>query len=294
MTRTFRCATTKLTAAMALAAASWLPAHALDVDPGDYTVLPAGTKLAVMYYQHAQRNATYANGNKAPGNNRLDSDIGLFRAVTYMDVGGYIIDPQIILPFGKLKAKGDLGPVLGSNSGVGDMLVGGTLWFNKPGSKTHFGITPFLSLPIGQYDKNDPLSLGENRWKFILNAGYITPLTDKVTLDLIGDFTAFGKNNDSAGGTLKQKVQYQAQSYLRYHLDATTDLRGGLSYTWGGETSLNGVDQNNKQKTSKFNVGVAHFLRPTTQVLATYGRDISVENGFRENGRLNLRLLQVF
>lgn len=293
MTRTFRCATTKLTAAMALAAASWLPAHAIDVDAGDYTALPAGTKLGLVYYQHAQRNALYANGNKAPGNNRLDSDVGILRGVTYIDIGGYIVDPQFLLPFGKLKAKGDVS-ALGSTSDVGDLILAATVWFNKPGEKTNFGITPFIFAPTGGYDKNRGLNLGENRWKFALQAGYITPLTDKVTMDLVADFTTFGKNNDAAGGTLKQKVQYQAQSFLRYHLNPTTDLRGGLSYTWGGETSLNGVDQNNKQKTSKFNVGVAHFLRPTTQVLATYGRDISVENGFRENGRLNLRLLQVF
>lgn len=282
-------------AAGALATTAMLqPAHALDVDPGDYTALPAGTNLAILYYQHAQRNALYANGNKAPGSNKLDSDIGLLRMVHFMDVGGYIVDPQFILPFGKLKAKGDLGPVLGNNSGVGDLLVGATLWFNKPGAKTQFGITPFLSLPTGQYNKNDPLSIGENRYKLILNTGYITPLSEKVILDLIGDVTLFGKNDDVVGGTMKQKPQYQFQSYLRYQLSGATDLRGGVSYTTGGKTRINGVDQNNKNETFKFNVGVAHFLSPTQQVLATVGRDTSVENGFRENARLNLRFLQVF
>ncbi len=282
-------------AASALAAAAVLnPAHALDVDPGDYTALPAGTNLAIVYYQHAQRNALYANGNKVPGNNKLDSDIGLLRMVHFTEIGGYIVDPQFILPFGQLKAKGDLGPVLGKNSGVGDLLVGATLWFNKPSDKTHFGITPFLSLPTGQYNKNDPLSIGENRVKLILNAGYITPLTEKLLLDVIGDVTLFGKNDDVVGGTMKQKAQYQFQSYLRYQLSGTTDLRGGISYTTGGKTRINGVDQNNKTETFKFNVGFAHFLSPTQQVLATVGRDSSVENGFRENARLNLRFLQVF
>ena len=31
--------------------------------------------------------------------------------------------------------------------------------------KEHFGITPFVWLPTGQYSRNDPLSLGENRWR---------------------------------------------------------------------------------------------------------------------------------
>jgi hypothetical protein len=41
-------------------------------------------------------------------------------------------------------------------------------------------------------------------------------------------------------------------------------------------------------------VGVAHFLSAKTQVLATYGRDTSVRQGFKEDGRINLRLLQIF
>jgi hypothetical protein len=33
---------------------------------------------------------------------------------------------------------------------------------------------------------------------------------------------------------------------------------------------------------------------PGTQLAATVGRDIAVEHGFREDSRLNIRLLQVF
>ena len=287
---------TKMLAAVAAmgAAAAMQPAHAIDVDAGDYTALPAGTNLGLVYYQHAQRNALYGNGNKAPGNNKLNSDVGILRGVHFMDIGGYIVDPQFLLPFGKLQAKGDLGPVLGSGSGVGDLILAATVWLTKPGEKTHFGITPFIVAPTGKYDKNEALNLGENRWKFILQGGYITPLSEKVLLDVVGDVTLFGKNKDAPGGTLKQDAQYQAQTFLRYQLAPTSDVRVGLSHTWGGETRVNGVDQNSKQRTTKYHVGFSHFLGAKTQVLATVGRDGSVENGFRENARVNLRLLQIF
>lgn len=39
---------------------------------------------------------------------------------------------------------------------------------------------------------------------------------------------------------------------------------------------------------------MAWFPAKTVQLLATYGRDISVRSGFRESNRLNLRLLKVF
>lgn len=286
-----------LRALTALAAATLftLPAQAVDVDAGDYTALPAGTNLGLVYYQHASRDKLYAGGNQVPINPRLDSDVGILRGVHYMDIGGLIVDPQFLLPFGKLRAKDDIA-ALGSNSGLADLILAATVWFNKPTEKTHFGITPFLFLPTGQYDRNDPLSLGENRWKFALQAGYITPLSDKLTLDLVGDFTIFGKNDDfgAAGQTMKQKVQYQFQGFLRYNLSPATDLRLGLSHVTGGETEVDGVDQGNRLSTSKFQIGAAHFVGPTTQLLATYGRDLSVREGFKENNRFNFRVLQIF
>lgn len=287
----------RLVRAIALAATAVVTtgAQAVDVDAGDYTALPAGTNLGLVYFQHAERNKLYSDGNQVPISPKLNSDVGILRGVHYMDIGGLIVDPQFLLPFGRLDAKRDIA-ALGSNTGIADLILAATVWFNKPTEKTHFGITPFLFLPTGQYDRDDPLSLGENRWKFALQAGYITPLSDKVTLDLVGDFMIFGKNSDFGplGQDLKQKVQYQLQSFLRYNLSPATDLRMGLSHVAGGETEIDGVDQDNSQSLTKVQFGAAHFIGPTTQLLATYGRDISVRNGFKESGRLNLRFLQIF
>lgn len=270
-------------------------AHAVDVDAGDYTALPAGTNLGLLYYQNATRKELYASGSKVPINPRLDSDVGILRGVHYMDIGGYIVDPQFLLPFGSLKAKNDIS-ALGSGNGIGDLILAATVWFNKPTSDTHFGITPFLFLPTGDYDKNKALNLGENRWKFTLQAGYITNLSEKVTLDLVGDVTIFGKNDEygPTSATMKQDPSYQFQGHLRYKLQPTWDLRASLSHTTGGETKVNGVASNDKTKTTKFTIGTAWFAAPTLQLMANYGRDASVENGFKEENRLNLRVLKIF
>jgi hypothetical protein len=257
----------------AMAACATFKAHAVDIDAGDYTALPPGTTLGMVYYQHATRDSLYANGEQAPIRPRLTSDIAIARGVHFMKLGDYVIDPQFLLPFGRLSASRDIA-AMGRNTGVGDLMLAATLWLTKPGDKEHFGITPFIWLPTGQYNRNDPLSLGENRWKAALQAGWIKPL--------------------ASSATLKQKAQFQFQGLLRYHLSDTSDLRLGLSHLTGGETRVNGVAQNDRQSTTKVSFGGAVFVAPKTQLLATVGRDLHVRQGFKENARINLRLLQVF
>lgn len=271
-------------------------ALALDVDAGDYTALPKDTNLGLLYYQHTERNALYADGHKVPIHAGLDSDVSIARGVHFMQLGDYIVDPQFLLPFGNVRARDDLKD-LGSDSGTGDLILAATVWLvNEPEKRRYFGITPFLFVPTGSYDKHNAINLGENRWKFTLQSGYITPLTDKVTLDLVGDVTFFGHNNDygSAGVTQKQDPLYQGQAFLRYNFTERFDIRAGVSKLWGGESQIAGLDMDDKPGTSKYTVGTSYFVTPSTQLMANYGQDMSVDNGFKEERRINLRILQLF
>lgn len=277
---------------------SLAPAQAIDLDAGDYTALAPDTNVGLLYYQHARREQLYAQGNRLPLNGSLSSDIGIARGVHFMDIGGYIVNPQFLLPFGRLRGKGDL-ENLGSNSGVGDLILAAAIFTSKPEDKTHFALMPYVWLPTGQYSRNDPLSLGENRWKFALQAGYSTPLSAQVTMDLMGDVTVFGKNDDAddgAGGrtTLKQKPLFDLQAHLRYHVDAATDLRFQVAHSVGGETKLADEWQDNRQSATRIKLGVGHFMTPQTQLLASYNRDLKVREGFKINNGIQLRLLHVF
>jgi hypothetical protein len=282
---------------LAIAATISQPAYSIDVDAGDYTALPVGTNLAVLYYQNASRDSMYSQGAKAAGNNKLDSDVGILRGVHFMELGGYTIDPQFLLPFGNLDAGGDLDSVLGEESGVGDLILASTIWLvNKPAENTYFGLTPYLYVPTGTYDHNETLNLGENRWKFALQAGYITNITDKIAFDIAADVTYFGDNDEFGAGkaTLKQEPAYQLQSYLRYQINPSWDIRAGISQSWGGETEVNGVKQNDEAEITKASLGTSYFVAPDLQLMVNYGQDLDVENGFKEDHRLNFRLLKVF
>lgn len=269
-------------------------AYAIDLDAGDYDYAPSGTNLAMLYYQHATRDSLYTGSHKTSDNVDLTSDIGIARYVHYMDVAGLHIAPQILIPFGRLDAGKDIS-ALGSNSGLGDIILANTFFvYHDKDTKSTFGITPYLYLPTGQYSKNDALNIGENRVKFTLQGAYTTQLAERLNWDVAGDFTLYGKNDDVAGGgSLKQDLGFQLQTNARYRLTDMADLRAGLSYSDAGDTKQNGITTDSTQQT-KFWVGTGISPTPTTQVILNYGRDLKVENGFKEDNRINLRLMKVF
>lgn len=281
-------------AGLALASAA---SHAIDIDAGDYTALPAGTTVGVLYAQHAERKSLYANDQRVPGDMGLDSDIGILRVIHFMKISGYTVDPQFLLPFGQLKARGDLGPVLGKRSGTADLILAATVWLQEDATnRRYFGITPFVFAPTGTYDAARPMNLGENRWKYALQAAYVHGVGDKLTFDVAADITAYGRNDKAnpAGDNLTQKPTVQLQGFVRYAMSPAWDLRAGLSHTRTGETKLAGVANGDDAQITKMQLGSAVFVGPKTQLLATWGRDLKVDNGFKESSRLNLRLLQLF
>lgn len=266
-------------------------------DPGDYSPLPAGLDLAILYMQHTEHEDFYASGNEISdlaGIEKLTTDIGLLRWVHFIDIGGYIFDPQVIIPFGKVALDTTGGTI--SSSGVGDPLVGGTMWvYNNTETKQAFGLTGLISIPIGKYDGDTgPVNIGENRWKLITQAAYVTPLTETFSLDLIAEYTFFGENDDFYSASKDQDDQYGVQLHLTKTFTPSTSASLSYYHDFGGETSLNGVKQNDKLNNSSFNVTLTHFIQPDIQMMLEYGRSIDTYNGFFETDRINLRFVKIF
>lgn len=285
-----------LTALLAASLAS--PARALDNDADDYAAgaVPAGTSLALLYLQHAKRDRVQANGNRV-GDGDLSSDIGILRVAHFIKLGPFTADPQILLPFGRLKGSGALDG-LGDTDGVGDLILASGIWLvNKPEEGRYFGLLPGIYVPVGGYDRNRALNLGENRWKYLLQAGWVTPIADpKLSLQLTGDVTLFGRNDDygAAGQALSQRPLYQFQAWLRYQLTPELDLRVGTSHSTGGRTKVDGVENDDRIRSTNFKLGASWNFAPSWNLVGLIGRDASVHNGLQESSRVNLRLMKAF
>lgn len=272
--------------------------QAAEADPGDYIAAPPGTDLGLLYYQHSSAD-TYrdASGNKVDGSNRFRSDIGILRYVHFMEVFGYTIDPQVVLPFGQLHDAKIGGQSIDGNSGIGDVQLTSTVWLvNNPQARRWFGISPFIVAPTGTYDKHEAFNLGENRWKGIVQGGFVQGFGQYWSWDLIGDITWYGKNTDAGGGdqTLKQDRSYQVINWLSYHPTDTSHVSIGYSHTWGGAQQLDGVDNGTRTRVDQWRALYATNITAKDQVQVTLAKDLNVRGGFERDYQLNLRLAHVF
>lgn len=269
-------------------------AYVITTEPGDNAPLPEGTNLGVMYYQHAERNEVRVDGHKVPGDFQLDSDIVLARYVKWTSLAGFLVTPQVILPWGHLKMSGDNNR---SESAFGDPVIGSAIWlYNDPDKERYFSMGAFVGLPLGHYDgAQGTMNIGENRFKGVLEVNYVHALIPRT---LYGEITFerdwFGENDDYLGGRLKQAPVFEVQSHLRYVLNPANQLGLTWIHTTGGENRFNGQALDDSLNGSRFLLTWSHFLTPKTQLQTQAGRDLEVDNGPKENLRLNLRLAYLF
>ena len=130
----------------------WLatgPAHAVDLNSQDLIPAPAGTDAVLGYFTYATRDSfTPTGGGELKQETGLDSFVSIFRYVHYMDVGGFTVAPQVLLPYGRLYNGSLNGVRLDSASGLGDPILAAPVWLvNNP--STTFAIVPYLYLPAG-------------------------------------------------------------------------------------------------------------------------------------------------
>jgi len=66
---------------------------------------------------------------------------------------------------------------------LADLTLAATTWLvNDDKTNTYLGITPFLFLPTGTYDKNQATELGRKPLEVHVQSGYQRGITDKLSI----------------------------------------------------------------------------------------------------------------
>ena len=272
--------------------------HALDVDPGDYAAAPPSTNLAIGYGLFGWNNSFKTRTGDNVPNSHLDSQFGILRLVHYTDIAGITADPQIFIPFGFLNNGKLDGEHLDAASGLGDIIIASTFWpINEPENKRWLGITPFMFFPTGSYRNKQVLNIGENRYKGVLQLGFVQGFGDKWIVDVIGDTTFYGDNpNGGASGrsSVSQDNSYQFQTWLRYYITPEWAVGPGYSGTWGGTVEVGGDKSALSTEIQQLRLITQYFPLPDLQVSAQARTDVRTEGGYKQTVGLIFRVMKVF
>jgi hypothetical protein len=145
-----------------------------------------------------------------------------------------------------------------------------------------------VAFPIGEYDSDQALNLGQNRWYGRVGAPIVWQIGPwvpgrRTTLEALPSVWLFSDNNDYVGHRLATDPMFQLEAHLTR--DFTDHFWGSVDTTWmaGGKSSVNGV---NGDSLNNLGVGFTLGYQINDNISLTVGYMATVN----DNGPGDLRM----
>ncbi len=239
-------------------------ASAQELEPRAYSASPIGTNFVGASY-------TYLTGDvltdpSLPVTN-VQARINTF-ALAYVHTFGLASHSAsfgVVLP----TVSGDLsGTVIDAptqihRGGVGDArfrlaysLIGNPAMtpeeFARAPQTTSLGVSLTMSAPTGVYEPSRLVNVGTNRWSFKPEIGISHPW-GRWFLEASAGVWLFTTNHEFYGGRERsQDPIFTAQLYGGYTFRPGLWLAGAVGYAEGGQTTVNGVTDRNRQSNARY------------------------------------------
>lgn len=268
-------------------------AAALDILPGDFVALNPGDIAVTAFFYERKTVGPYTGGNRT-NNAVVRSDTTSLRLSSFHEIAGLTWAWSLTPSWSQAKlTEGVMPAIFGREArGAGDIRLSATFWPMADRERNeYFGISLAWFEPTGDYSNRRVLNIGENRRKLSLLAGWSTPVTSTLRLELIPELTYHGINDDYlVGRQRKQKATLALTGYLRWRATAQWELQAGAQGNNGGETHVNDIPQNDAVRNTRLMVGASHFPDRNTVLSLRYGSDTTVKNGFKLDSEWLLRI----
>jgi hypothetical protein len=238
-------------------------AHAAGIEPRAYVNTPVGINFLLAGYSYTDGGLS-TDGSSPIKDAQLYTHTGIMAYVRTLDLRGKSGKFDVILPYSRLWGNAMVSGQLKDRdvSGFNDPLFRLSInFYGAPALSLQefsnyrqdliIGASVQVSAPFGQYDSTKLVNLGNNRW-FVKPELGISKAWGKFTTELSTGVYYFSKNDNYFGGnTLEQDPLYTAQIHVDY--DMGRGMWAALSWTddYGGRTTLNGVEQDDKQNNSR-------------------------------------------
>ena len=186
---------------MALASVPALSAAAVnDIYPTDNIPLPDGRKNVALYALNQEVSGLYTKGTRFPSGeisaNLYALRIG--RHYSFGDKGQYTFGPMAVLSWGEQTPDKTLKTyTFNEASGYGDLRLGSSVWFHIDRENREYAmVSASVLMPTGTYDKTKLLNMGENRYRYVLSAGWMRSLNERWVFDLSPEVVYYGDNTE--------------------------------------------------------------------------------------------------
>lgn len=283
---------------LAALATSWMffaaAAHAQGDGPRAYQVVPNGTTLLSVYGLSLEGNQTADPGVVIKGGD-IDVSLGILQVTHSFAVMDRQAAAFAVLPYGEVsgKLRSPFLDVRGSNTGMGDLILGSVLGVVGPPPLTidefikydpgfALGLLAKVSMPTGQYDEDDLLNVGGNRWTVTLGVPFGWYIGDSfldpglATIELLPSVQIFGSNNDPRGADeTGQDPMLRLETHLTKNLHRAVWVSLDGLYLYGGETNTDGRSNDDAQDAFELGGTVNVNFSKTSSVKLSYGEVVS-------------------
>ena len=140
----------------------------------------------------------------------------------------------------------------------------------KAKSETIVGAGLILQLPTGQYYDDKLINLGSNRYTFRPQLGVLHS-RGRFSMETTGSVWLYTDNDDFYGDTqLENDPLYVLQGHLTYSFRPGLWLGTGLGYGYGAESTIDGVNKDDKRKNLAWGGSVSYPITRQVGTKLTY------------------------
>lgn len=265
-----------------------------DIFPTDVVVPPEGSTIATVYFVNRTLDGIYNNENKVV-DGKIKTTAELVRIAHIFKLAGYPFAPIFITGYAdSISSEGVMESIVGKKSdGTSDLKLGFSFWpIDQKENHRYLSITFLEAFPTGEYNSQQKLNIGENRYKSTLNISYLDSFSTNLRGELYSEVAFYGNNNQN-GNNITQDKSYALTGYLRYITPYGFHPYIGIQNNYGGAVYKDGVLQTGASKNIKEMLGLL-YRNKDFQIQLRYGKDSHIENGLKLGHEFVLRLQKEF
>jgi len=234
-------------------------AQAGEIEPRSYVNTPVGINFLLAGYAYSEGGLSTA-GSSPIKDAQLQMHTGVLAYARTLDVWGKSGKFDVILPYSQLSGSAIVAGQTRERdvSGLNDPLFRFSVnFYGAPALSLQefanyrqdliIGASIQVSAPLGKYDQDKLVNLGNNRW-FVKPDMGISKAWGPLALELSTGVLFFSKNDDFFGGkTLEQDPLCSTQLHLTYDLGRGVWVALSGTYDYGGRTTIDGVRNDDLQ-----------------------------------------------